>query len=54
MELDVFPFWDDKAFLEVELLDINENILLPPEIKVIKDVTNDKRYKNNYLASMKL
>ncbi|MGN0531986.1 MAG: AAA family ATPase [Eubacterium sp.] len=54
MELDVFPFWDDKAFLEIELLDINEDLRLPPEIKVIKDVTDDKRYKNNYLASLKL
>lgn len=54
MELDIFPFWDDKAFLEVELLSLDERVELPPEISVIKDVSNDKRYKNNYLASLKL
>lgn len=49
-ELDVFPFWNDKAFLELELRCENQAITLPPEISVIKDVSDDKHYKNNYLA----
>lgn len=53
-ELDVFPFWDDKAFIELELTDPNQKVNLPPFIKLIKDVSNDKKYKNNYLASLKL
>ena len=53
-ELDLFDFWDDKAFLEVELKNINEAFNLPERIKIIKDVSNDEHYKNNYLAGMKL
>lgn len=53
-ELDVFSFWDDKAFLELELKKENQEVNLPPFVKVIKDVSNDKKYKNNYLASLKL
>lgn len=53
-ELDLFPFWSDKAFLELELSSEDESINLPPEIKLIKDVSNDSKYKNNYLASLKL
>ena len=53
-EIDLFDFWDDKAFLEVELKNINESFNLPERIKIIKDVSNDEHYKNNYLAGMKL
>lgn len=53
-ELDLFDFWDDKAFLEVELKNINEAFNLPERIKIIKDVSDDEHYKNNYLAGMKL
>lgn len=53
-ELDVFPFWNDKAFVELELTSEKQKVNLPPFIKVIKDVSRDKKYKNNYLASLKL
>lgn len=53
-EMDVYPFWDDKAVIELELTDQNQKVNLPDFIKVIKDVSNNKKYKNNYLASLKL
>lgn len=53
-ELDIFDFWNDRAFLEIELKDINEKYVLPPFIEVIKDVSDDEHYKNNYLAGLKL
>lgn len=49
-ELDVFTFWDDKAFVELEIRNEEQIAILPPEISVIKDVSDDKHYKNNYLA----
>lgn len=49
-ELDVFPFWKDKAILEIDLCDINDAIEIPPMLKVIKEVTGDKAYKNASLA----
>ncbi len=53
-EVDVFPFWDNKALVELELSYDEQKVDLPPEIKVIKDVSNNKKYKNKYLAGHKL
>ncbi len=49
-EIDLYPFWNDRAVMEVELSDEDEAFELPPSIEVIKDVTEDKRYKNARLA----
>ncbi len=49
-ELDIFPFWDDRAFLEIELKAEDEEFAIPPFIEVIKEVTDDKRYRNSALA----
>lgn len=53
-ELDVFSFWNDKALIELELSSAEQQVTLPSEIKVIADVSEDKKYKNNYLAGLKL
>lgn len=45
-ELDVFPFWQDKALLEIELKSEDEQFEIPPFINVIKEVTEDKSYRN--------
>ena len=50
VEIDVFPFWNDRALLEVELADESEAFSLPDFVKVIKEVSEDKRYKNTNLA----
>lgn len=50
LELDIYPFWDDKATVEVELGSVNELVTLPPEIKVIKEVTEDRSYTSFCLA----
>lgn len=50
LEIDVFPFWNDRAFLEVELKSEEENFVIPDYITVIKEVTEDKRYRNSSLA----
>lgn len=49
-EIDVFPFWNDKAYAEIELCSEDEPFALPPFIKVIKEVTDDKSYTNRSLA----
>lgn len=49
-ELDIYPFSDKYAILEIELKTQNEEVKLPPFIKVIKEVTDDKKYKNHALA----
>ena len=51
-EIDVYPFWDDKAIMEIELRSEDTPISLPPQICVIKEVTGDETYKNSSLAKM--
>lgn len=49
-EIDVYPFWNDKAILEIELSDEGSEIVFPEKIKIIKEVTDDENYKNASLA----
>ncbi len=49
-ELDIYPFWDDRAILELEMSSEDQQITLPPFIEVIKEVTDDNRYKNRSLS----
>ena len=49
-EIDVYPFWDNQAIVEIELNNENDEIRFPAEIKVIKEVTEDDSFKNASLA----
>ena len=49
-ELDIYPFWSDKAILEVELTNESKSVDLPGGITLIKEVTDDDNYKNSSLA----
>ncbi|MEE1076863.1 MAG: hypothetical protein UHY68_06335 [Acutalibacteraceae bacterium] len=49
-ELDIYPFWSDRAILELEISSEDQQITLPPFIEVIKEVTEDKRYTNRSLS----
>ena len=51
-EIDLYPFWKDKAVAEIELSDEHVDIKFPKQIKVIKEVTDDESYKNASLANM--
>ena len=50
-EIDVYPFWQDKAIAEIELSDENTPIVFPDYIKIIREVTDDPAYKNANLAA---
>ena len=50
LEIDIFPFWQDKAFLEIELSSEEEAFSVPDWVVIIKEVTEDKRYTNASLA----
>ena len=49
-EIDVYPFWQDRAILEIELSDENAPIRFPKELKVLREVTEDEEYRNASLA----
>ena len=50
-ELDVYTFWDDKATLEAEVDSEDTPIPIPPCVKLIREVTHDRRYNNSQLAA---
>lgn len=52
-EIDVYPFWKDKAIAEIELSEENAEIKFPEQIKVLKEVTDDESYKNASLAKIR-
>ena len=50
LEIDVYPFWTDRAVLEIELDSEEQQTVIPEWVNVLKDVTADFRYKNSSLA----
>lgn len=50
LEIDVYPFWEDCAILEVELQAEGEAFAWPPYLSRVREVTADRRYKNAQLA----
>ena len=51
-EIDLYPFWKDRAIVEIELREENETVRFPKELEILEEVTGDDRYKNSSLASI--
>lgn len=49
-EVDIYPFWNDRAVAEVEMESEDEEVRLPACLKIIRDVTAEKAYKNYSIA----
>ena len=49
-EIDIYPFWKDKAIAEIELSSENQKIDLPPFLEVIEEVTDNISYRNSEIA----
>ena len=49
-EIDIYPFWKDKAIAEIELSSENQKIELPPFLDVIEEVTDNINYRNSEIA----
>jgi len=50
LEIDVYPFWQDRAILEIELEREDEGAAIPDYVRIIRDVSADAAYKNRQLA----
>jgi len=50
VEIDLYPFWRDRAIMEIELEDEAEQADIPDYIDIVWDVTGDGAYKNSQLA----
>ncbi len=53
IEIDIFPFWQNQAFLEIELESESDTFELPDFTQVIRDITSEKAYRN-YALSKKI
>lgn len=49
-EIDVYPFWQRQAVMEIELENEEQAVELPPQIRILREVTDDWRYLNSSLA----
>ena len=50
-EIDLYPCWDDQAMVEIELSSEDIPVVFPEQIHVIREVTDDPRYRNSAIAS---
>lgn len=49
-EIDIYPFWDDKAIAEIELISEEQKIDIPAFLNVIDEVTDNNNFKNSEIA----
>ena len=52
-EIDVYPFWNDKAIIEIEQGEEGGYIVFPDFVKNIREITDDEDYKNITLAKIR-
>lgn len=50
LEIDLYPFWSERAVLEIELPSPDAPFSLPPELTVLAEVTGNRAYSNHSLA----
>ncbi len=49
-EIDVYPGISDYAICEIEMKSEEDEVALPPEITLLREVTGEKIYTNRHLA----
>lgn len=50
LEIDIYPTSDKYAILEVEFASVDDEVVAPDFIKIIKEVTDDEAYRNINIA----
>ncbi len=49
-EIDVYPFWSDRAIMELETENEQQEVHIPDWIQVIREVSGEIAYSNSSLA----
>lgn len=49
-ELDIYPYSDEYAIVEIELSSPTESVKLPEFLEIVKEVTDDVEFKNHSIA----
>ena len=51
--IDIYPQWDDRALMDVELYGVDDKVVFPEGIEVIREVTGEKEYTNPEIARIR-
>ncbi len=51
-EIDIYPTWHNTCIMEVELDDEGEKISMPDIVRLVREVTGDKKYSNASMARL--
>ena len=51
--IDIYPEWDDRALMDVELYSADDKVVFPEGIDVIREVTGEKEFTNPYIARIR-
>ena len=49
-KIDIYPQWNDQAMMEIELYSIDDKVVFPEGIRVIREVTGEKEFTNPWIA----
>ena len=50
LDIDLYPFWQDRAIVQVKLADSSQPIRFPEQLKVRREITGENAYRNWRLA----
>lgn len=50
LEIDIYSFWKDRATLEIELESESQAVVLPDWLRIVRELTGERAYKNRFLA----
>ncbi len=50
LKIDLYPFWHRQAMVQLHMRSADEPVHFPPQLKLIREVTGVKEYKNSSLA----
>ena len=48
--IDIYPQWDNRALMEIELYTPEDEVRFPEGIRVIREVSGEVEYTNPYIA----
>ena len=51
--IDIYPRWDDRALMEIELYSADDEVVFPEGIKVIREVSGEEEYTNPGIARIR-
>lgn len=50
-EIDLYPFWQKQAIMEVELPSEDTHVEYPAEVRILREITGNRAYSNASMAS---